>query len=213
MAGAASTFGSGGYDSFTDGVFDPAIADAVNRLQSAAGIFPPNTAIPVPIAQSFDDTLVTTTLLVTTGTVQVTIIGLVKGQVINKINLNSGTASSTQTHKWAAITTASSTVSGVVQAVSADGGTAVTASSAVETYTLTAPWTVPTTGNYYVHVANVATGTAATFDAVVAVGGVRATQFPIVAGTGATSVTTPPAVGATLSTALTATKGLFIVLS
>lgn len=211
MAGASSALGTGSYDAFTDGAYDPSIADAVNQLEARAGITPPTTAVKNPVAQSCDDALVTTTLTLTTATVQVTLVPLVAGTKITNVNLNSGAASSTATHGWVAITTAGSTVSGTVLAVSSDLLTANTAGSAVQAYTLSAVWTVPTTGNYYVHVASVATGTVATFDAFAATAGVRATQFPIISGTGATSVTTPPAVGATLSTALTATKGIYIV--
>lgn len=214
MAGASSTFGSGGYDAFADGAFDPSIADAVNQLEARAGVNPPVNVISNPLAQTFDDWSVTTTLTLTTATVQVTLLPLVKGQVINKINLNSGAASSTATHCWAAITGGNTTASAsVVLAVTSDLGSTNTVASGVQSLTLTAAWTVPTTANYYVHVASVATGTVATFDAVTAVGGVRASQVPIIAGTGSTSVTAPPAVGGTLSTLLTATKGLYIVLN
>lgn len=213
MAGASSTFGSGAYDAFSDGSYDPSIADAVNQLQARAGVTPPTTAIKNPVAQSCDDALVTTTLTLTTATVQVTLMPLVAGTKVTNINLNSGAASSTATHGWAAITTASSTVSGTVLAVSSDLGTTNTVANAAQAFTLSSVWTVPTTTNYYVHVASVATGTVATYDAFAVTAGVRATQFPIVSGTGATTVTTPPTVGSTLSTALTATKGLYIVLN
>lgn len=201
MAGAASTY-PGVYDQFADGTYDPAIADAVNRLEAQSSVFPPSTAVPNCIAATVDDNLVSTTLTLTTGTVQATLIALVKGQVITNINLNSGAASVTQTNGWAAITTSTSTA---VLASTTNLTTTVTNASAVQVMKLSTAWTVPTTGLYYIHVLFTASGTMPTFDAFPVVAGVRATQVPIVSGTGATAQTTIPA---TLSVTLTASKGL-----
>ena len=210
MAGATSVF-PGSLDSFIDGPYDPSIADAVNRMQANSAVFPPSTAVPNCVATSVDDCLISTTLTLTTGTVQATLMALVKGQVITNVNLNSGTASATQTHGWVAITTATSTT---VLAVSADLTSTVTNSSAVQKIPLANAWTVPATGLYYVHVLFTASGTMPTFDAFPVTAGVRATQTPIIAGTGATGQTTPPAVGTgTLSVTLTASKGLAIWLN
>lgn len=210
MAGASSTFGSGAFDAFSDGSYDPGIADAVNKIQVSGSIYPPIGSITAPVAQTCEDNMVQTTLTLTTATVQVTLIGLTKGQVVTNVNLNSNAASSTATHCWAAITT---TGASTVLAVTTDLGTTNTPANAVQSLTLSPAWTVPTTGTYYVHVAAVATGTVATFDGFAATSGLRASQKPIIAGTGSTSVTAPPAVGGTLSTLLTATKGLYVVLN
>ena len=211
MAGASTSYPYTA-DGFSDGAYDPAIADAANSLEGLSGHKPPQggtvaaggSTLTNVLAQTIPDTAITTTLTPTTSVDAVTIIGLVKGQKITNINLLSGTASVTQTHLWAAITTYSATTSGVVQAVTADGGTAATTLNGVQTLALTSAWTVPTTGNYALHVL-CAASTVATWDAGAASAGLRGTLFPILAGAGAT-LTTPPAVGGTLSTALTVGK-------
>jgi hypothetical protein len=211
MAGAGSALNSA-LDTFADGSYDPSIADAVNRLEAQAGIVPP-AAITSVVAQTVDDPFVTTTLTLTTGTVQATLIGLVKGQVITNINLNSGAASVSQTHLWAAITNAGSSSTATVAAVlavTADGTTVATTATAVQKMALASQWTVPSTGFYYVHVLATGTTTLPTFDAFAATAGTRGTQYPIVAGTGSTGQTTAPTVGANLAIPLSGgvTKGL-----
>ena len=204
-------------DTFADGAYDPSIADAVNRLEAQSGIIPP-AAITNVAAQTCDDGLVTTTLTLSTGTAVATLVGLVKGQVITNINLNSGAASVSQTHCWAAITglgSSSTATNAVVLAVTSDLTTTSTTATAVQTLALTSKWTVPSTGFYYVHALAVATTTMPTFDAFAATAGVRGVQYPIVAGTGTTSGSTAPTVGGTLGipTASTVGKGLYVVLN
>ena len=204
-------------DTFADGAYDPSIADAVNRLEANAGIVPPS-AITNVQAQTCDDALVTTTLTLTTGTAQATLVGLVKGQVVTNVNLNSGAASVSQTHCWAAITgigTSSTATVAAVLAVTSDLTTTSTTATAVQTLALASKWTVPSTGFYYVHVLATATTTMPTFDAFAATAGVRGTQYPIIAGTGTTSASTAPTVGATLGipTSGTVGKALYIVLN
>ena len=215
MAGASTSFPYTA-DGFSDGAYDPSIADAVNVTEGLSGHKPPQggtiaaggSKLTNVITQSIPDSGITTTLTPTTGVDAVTLMGFVKNQVITNINLLSGTASVTQTHLWAAITTAGSTVSGTVLAVTADGGTVSTTLNGVQTLALTSAWTVPSTGNYYVHVV-CAASTVATWDAGTASAGLRGTLFPILAGAAAT-LTSPPAVGATLSTALTVGKPVAI---
>ena len=216
MAGASTSFPYTA-DGFSDGAYDPSIADAANVIESMAGHKPPQggtiaaggTKLTNVITQSIADASITTTLTPSSGVAVATLMGFVKNQTITNINLLSGTASVTQTHLWAAITTASGTVSGTVVAVTADGGTASTTLNGVQTLALTTPWVVPTTGNYYVHVL-CAASTVATWDAGTATAGLRSTIFPILAGTEGSGLTTPPAVGGTLSTALTVNKPLAI---
>ena len=208
---------NGANDYFADGAYDPSIADAVNQLEAQSGLIPP-AAVTSPLAQSCDDGLVTTTLLLTTGTVQATILPLVKGKVVTNINLNSGAASASQTHCWAAITGAgasSTATNAVVLAVTSDLTTTSTPATAVQSLALTSKWTVPATANYYVHVLATATTTMPTFDAFAATAGVRGTQYPIVAGTGSAGQTTAPTVGASLGipTSGGVTKGLYVVLN
>lgn len=210
-SGAQSPY-PGGYDGFVDGAYDPSIADAVNRLEANSAVFPPQ-AISNVVATTVDDCLVTTTLTTTTQLDQLTLIALVKGQVITNVNLNSGAPSAAQTHLWAAIT---DITGGNVLAVSTDAGTTVTGGTTVQVFPLATKWTVPTTGQYYIHVVCNATTTLATFDAFAAVSGTRAKQAPIIAGSGSTVQTVAPTVGATLivaATSLTATKGLAIWLN
>lgn len=205
MAGAASTY-PGTLDGFTDGAYDPSIADAVNRMQATGQTYPPAVIANVT-AQTVEDDSITTTLTLSTGVAQATLIGLVKGTVVTNINLNSGAPSAGQAHLWAAISTATSPT---CLAVSADGGTAVTGGTTVQTIALASQWTVPSTGLYYLHVAAAATTTMPTFDAALATAGLRATQKPIIGGTWGSALTTPPVVGSTntLSVTLTATKAL-----
>lgn len=211
MAGASTSLNANSFDTFVDGSFDPAIADAVNRLEQGSAIFPP-AAITNVVAQTCDDNLITTTLTLTAGTAQVTLIPLIKGTVVTNISLNSGAPSVAQTHLWAAITAAGTV--GTCLAVTADGGTAVTGGTTVQKMVLTAPWTVPSTALYYVHVAAAGTTTLPTFDAFAATAGVRGTQAPIVAASAATGLTVAPTVGSTtLGGALTVTKGLAIYLT
>ena len=204
-------------DTFADGAYDPSIADAVNRLEASAGLVPPS-AIASVVGQTCDDGLVTTTLTLTTGTAQATLVGLVKGQVVTNINLNSGAASVSQTHCWAAITgigTSSTATVAAVLAVTSDLTTVSTTATAVQTLALASKWTAPSTGFYYVHVLATATTTLPTFDAFAATAGVRGTQYPIVAGTSATGQTTAPTVGANLAIPASGgvTKGLAVYLN
>lgn len=210
MAGASSTYPSS-LDGFADGAYDPSIADAVNRLQASGQMNPPAVIANV-FAQTVEDDSITTTLTLSTGVAQATLVGLIKGQVVSNVNLNSGAASAGQSHLWAAISTATSAT---CLAVSADGGTAVTGATRVQTIALSSPFIVPATGLYYVHVAAAATTTMPTFDAALASAGVRATQPPILGGTWGSGLTTPPVVGSTntLSVTLTATKSLAIYLN
>lgn len=210
MAGAGTALNSA-FDTFADGAYDPSIADAVNRLETQSGIAPPAVITGV-IAQSVDDAFITTTLTLASGTATFVAVGLVKGQVVTNINLNSGAASVAQTHLWAAIT-ATGTV-GTCLAVTTDGGTAVTGGTTVQKMVLTAPWTVPSTGLYYVQVCAAGTTTLPTFDAAVATAGVRGTQPPIISGTSATGLTVAPTVGSTtLGGALTVGKALAVYLN
>jgi len=211
MAGASTSLNST-LDSFADGAYDPSIADAVNQLEDQSGLTPPS-AITNVVAQTCDDALVTTTLTLTTGTVQCTLVPLVKGRVITNINLNSGAASVSQTHCWAAITSIGSSSTATVAtvlAVTSDLTTTSTTATAVQKLALTSQWTVPSTGYYYVHVLATATTTMPTFDAFAATAGTRGTQYPIVAGTGSTSQNVAPTVGASLGIPVSGsvTKGI-----
>lgn len=220
MAGASTSYPAT-FDGFADAAYDPSIADAVNRLEVGGQLYPPaavsTTTNPV-IANSVEDGAITTTLLLTTGTVQATLIGLVKNQVVTNIELNSGAASVAQTHCWAAITsvgTSSTATVATVLAVTSDLTTVSTAATAVQKLALASQWTVPSTGLYYVHVLAVATTTMPTFDAALATAGVRATQYPIIAGTGSTGQAVAPTVGASLGIPVSGsvTKALAIWLS
>ena len=149
---------------------------------------------------------------------QCTLIGLVKNKVITNINLNSGAASVSQTHCWAAITgigSSSTATVAAVLAVTSDLTTTSTTGTAVQTLALASKWTGPSTGFYYVHVLATATTTMPTFDAFAATAGVRGTQYPIVAGTSATGQTTAPTVGANLAIPASGgvTKGLAVYLN
>ena len=204
MPGASTSYPAS-FDGFTDGAYDPSIADAVNRLEAGGQVYPPaavsTTTNPV-LAQTVEDDSITTTLTLTTGTAQATLIGLVKNQVVTNVLLNSGAASASQTHCWAAITnigTSSTATVAAVLAVTSDLTTTSTAATAVQKLALTSQWTVPSTGLYYVHVLATATTTMPTFDAALATAGVRGIQYPIIAGTSATGQTTAPTVGANLA--------------
>lgn len=204
MPNASTTFASGVLDVLGKGRFDPSIPIAVEAIEALVAPFPPLAAIPNVVGQTVTDELITTTLTLTSGTVQATLMNLRAGTVVNNVNVNSNVVSGTLSHAWVAITD----MNGKVLAVSANKTSGTSTSLGVWTFAITGGWTVPTSGQYYVHIVAVAATTQPTLDAQAAPGGLRATQVPITSGTGATGQTTPPAIGATLTVTLTATKGI-----
>jgi hypothetical protein len=129
---------------------------------------------------------------------------LTRGQLITTVNaVSGGTAAITPTHQWVVIANSAR----VVVATSADGLTAAIGTNTALAYNLTTPYTVPTTGLYYVGIVVVA-GTVPTFSGVSGVATVPAGLAPILGGTSNTGIAGGPvAIGTTL-TAITATAGI-----
>lgn len=145
------------------------------------------------------------TIALASGTLGMAAVTLVKGMVITNINVLTGsTAGATLTHQWAALYSGPAATP-IVVAVSADGTSGAIGANAVLTYALTTPYTVPTSGVYYVGVlvTNNA-GTQPTFAGAVAGNVASANIAPILGGTSNTGLTTPQAVGTT-ATAITGT--------
>lgn len=193
-------------DGFIHGVPDPALADAVNYMQGVEGCFPPETLNNV-IAQSIPDTLATSTVTLTAGTVFQTPIALRAGQVVNNLSfITAGSGASTPTHSWVGLaypfnpSTANSFTEATskVVAISADGLTAAIAANTIITTALSAAYTVPTTG-YYIAFVCIAGTTGPTAAAGVTLGTAgRGAIEGFFTGPGDTGQTTPYAVGATI---------------
>jgi len=140
------------------------------------------------------------TIAVTSGTLYLAALYLPINTVVNNVNFISGTTASTGvTHNWGVLASAARKVLGV----SADNTSVDMVASTVQTYALTTPVTVASSGLYYV---GQMIATATTQPTMIGNTGAAATVnaiAPISAGASNTSATTPPAVAATL-TAITA---------
>lgn len=144
------------------------------------------------------------TIVVASGTLQLTGIFLVKGMVISNVNFITGsTAGATLTHQWAGIYTPAR----VLAAVSADGTSTAMAANTQLTYALSAAYTVPTSGLYYVGLLVTNGATQPTFSGTSGANAAGNALVPILAGTSNTGLTTPQTVGTT-ATAITATADM-----
>lgn len=204
-------------DGFTHGAYDPAIADAVNYLQATEGCFPPETLNNV-ISQSLPDTLATSTVTLTAGTVFQTPIALVQGQTVNNLSIiTAQTAASTPTNQWAGLAYPFNPGSGKfseatskVVAISADGLTAAVAANTIITFALSTPYVVPTSGYYIAFVCVAATtGPNAAAGTTLSANGRGAIEGWF-AGPGDTTKTTPYAVGNTIGETTAASAQLLV---
>jgi len=189
--------------------YDPNIGPAVIQLEFTEGCVPVSTLTGIT-SQTVPDQLASSTVTLTAGTIVQTYIGLQKGQIVSKLSIvTAATAAGTPTNSWAGLASPVGATPKVV-AISADGLTGAIAANSVVTFTLSSPYTVPTTGWYLAFVCVAATTgpTAAAAPSLGAAG--RGAIAPFVSGPGATAQTTPPALGATL-TATTASGAIPLI--
>ena len=205
MATANQAVGSGAGSTFPmtndtlNKAYDPNIGPAVAAMQSFYGGYTGPATLKNVVAQSFPDELATSSLAATAGTVFATVMNFTAGTVINNISIITAvTAASTPTNQWAGIASVATTAK--VLATSADGLTAAIAADTVITFALSAAYTIPTSGQYYVYFC-VAGTTGPTVAAAVTAGahGRGAVSAPYPCGPCATSQTTPLAVASTFT--------------
>ena len=195
--GTASSSFPNTLDTLND-AYDPNIGPAVMAMQNFYGGYTGPTALTNVVAQSFADELASSSLTATAGTVFAVTMTLRAGTVINNISVVTAvTAASTPTHQWAGIASVATTSK--VLASSADGTTAAIAADTVITFALTAAYTIPTTGLYYIYFC-VAGTTGPTVAAAVTLGAHgRGNVAPYNTGPCATGQTTVLAAGATFT--------------
>jgi hypothetical protein len=178
------------------------LANSGVMLNSSSEALHPTSAV----ASSLDRAnIASQTIALATGTLGMTAVQLVKGMVVTNINVMTGsTAGATLTHQWAALYSGPAATPTVV-AVSADGTSAAIGANTALTFALSAAYTVPSSGVYYIGVlvTNNA-GTQPTFAGAVGGNVATATLPPILGGTSNTGLTTPQAVG-TVATTITPT--------
>lgn len=137
----------------------------------------------------------TNTTALTSQTLYVQAITLTKSQVVTNITYVSGTtAAGTPTNWWFVLLDSSL----VVKAVTADQLTTAWAADTIKTVAVGTPYTIPTSGLYYVGIMMKATTPIST----VGIGALGKTTVagisPIIAATSSTGQTTPPALAATM---------------
>jgi hypothetical protein len=144
----------------------------------------------------------------TSGTLHMTAIYLVAGDVLTNLKVRGGSSGwATVTHSWGVLTDASLNV----VAVTPDDTTATLGVQVTRTFAFTSPYTVPTTGLYYVGVM-VAGGTTTTLGAS-AMASAQNGIPPISVATSSTGQTTPPSVGATMGALTSTTTGPYVWLT
>jgi hypothetical protein len=192
--------------------YDPNIGPAVMAMQAFYGGYTGPSALTGVTAQTFPDELATSSLTATAGTVFASIMTLPAGFILNNISLiNAVTATSTPTHQWAGIASVATTSK--VLAVTADTLTAAVAADAVQTFAFAAPYTVPTSGQYWIFFC-IAGTTGPTFAAATTLGSHgRGNVPPFNSGPCATGQTTVLAVASTFTTPTVAAAAPLIYLS
>jgi hypothetical protein len=208
---AGTTF-PGLVDSF-NAAYDPNIGPAVQQLEGTEGFFPPNTLANIT-GQTIAETLATSTVTLTAGSVFQAPIYLRSGQTVTNLSYFVGTASSTPTNQWLGLAypagLSGATATAKCVAITADGTTTVHASNALVTTALSSPYVVPISG-YYIAFICVAGTTGGTASACVTMGTVgRGSVAPWPFGVGDTGKTTPYTVGATVGATTAASAGILI---
>ena len=178
--------------------YDPSVGSSITAMQFIEGCVPTGTLSGV-IAQTIPDSIASSTVTLTAGTIIQSYIGLRAGQTVTNLSfITAGTAASTPTNQWAGLAYPVGSAPKVV-AVSADGTTTAMAANTVITMALATPYVVPTTGWYLAFVC-VAGTTGPTAAAAVTLGSAgRGAAAPWLGGPGGTGKTTPPAVASTLT--------------
>ena len=198
MANAASTFPTT-IDTL-NAAYDPDCGPAIAAIETYFGGYTGPATLTGVTMQTFADELATGTIQPASGTVELYLCNLRAGMVINNISLvTAATAAVTPTHQWAGISSYVAGSNGKCLVTSGDGLTAAIGADTVISFALSSPYTVPTSGLYYLYYCIVA-GTVPTIAAtstLTAHG--RGNVAPIPAGPGDTSKTTPYAVAATVT--------------
>jgi len=144
---AASTFPAS--PDTPNSAYDPIIGSAVRNIQNFYGGYTGPSSLTNVVSQSYPDELANTTLTATAGTVFASLFTLAAGTIITNISvINASTTTSTPTHQWAGLATFATTSKVLV--VSSDQTTTAISADTVQTFVLTAPYTIPTSGLYYV---------------------------------------------------------------
>jgi len=130
----------------------------------------------------------------TSGTVLVVAVNMLKGDLVNSILWHSRTTpGAAMTNQWAAFLDANR----VVRAVSADAGAAAWGGSATKAFAMGTPYTVPANGVYYL--ALLVAGTVPSLLGAASTASSPASIAPLLTGTSSISQTAPPALSATLA--------------
>jgi hypothetical protein len=194
--------------------YDPNCGPAIEAIQQYFGGYTGPAALTNVFLQSFPDEIATSTIQPASGTVELFLCNFLEGAVINNISIvTAATAAVTPTHQWAGISSYVAGSNGKCLATSADGLTAAIAADVVVSFALSAPYTVPASGLYYVYYC-IAAGTVPTIAAGTTLSAHgRGNVAPIPAGPGDTGKTTPYAVNATVTAPTAAAAGTLIYLN
>lgn len=194
MANPTTAFPAG-YDAYTSEISDPSVPLAVNAIESMIGALAPASLTGV-FAQSMPDSLASSSLTSTAGTVFLTAQYFTAGQVLTHLNfVTAVTAASTPTNQWAVV--ASFKSSPLCLAIGTDGLTTAIAADTV--ISLPIAYTIPTSGLYYVgHCIAGTTGPTIAAAPTLSAHG-RGNVAPFTSGPGDTGKTTPYTVGAAVA--------------
>ena len=212
MPNATSTF-PGTLDTL-NAAYDPDCGPAIQKVQEFFGGYVGPASLTGVNMQSLPDELATSTIQPTSGTVELYLMQFRAGHVINNISfVTAASAGSTMTHQWAGVASYVAGSNGKCLAISADGTSAAIAADTAISFALSTPYTVPTSGYYYVFYC-IAASTVPTIAAAPSLGSHgRGNVAPIIAGPGDTSQTTPYVVGATVTAPTAAAAATLLYLS
>ena len=212
MPNATSTF-PGTFDSL-NAAYDPDIGPAVQRMQEFWGGYNGPASLTGVNMQTFPDEFATGTIQPASGTVELALVQFRAGHTVNTISLvTAATAGVSITRQWAGIASYVAGSAGVCLATSADGTSGALAADTVITFTLTAPYVIPTSGAYYVYYC-IAGSTVPTIAAGVTLGAHgRGNVAPFLYGPGDTGKTTPYAVAAAVAAPTATAVGTLLYLT
>lgn len=215
MAAGQATSDFPGNIDFLYAAYDPKDGPAIIAAQTFYGGYTGPASLTNVTTQTFPDELATGTIQPASGTVELCLVTLAKNQIINNISLvTAAQAGVALLHQWAGIASYVPGSNGKCLAVSADGTSAAIAADSVISFALSSPYTVPTSGLYYLFYCIAVTTTVPTFaaGATLSAHG-RGNVAPIQTGPGDTGKTTPYAVAATVTAPTAAAAGTLIYLN
>lgn len=195
--------------------YDPDCGPAISALQGYLGGYTGPSSLSNVFLQNFMDELATGTIQPASGTVELSLINLRAGMVVNNISLiTAAQAGVALLHQWAGIASYVPGSNGKCLAISADGTSAAIAADSVVSFALSTPYVVPTSGEYYLFYCIAVTTTVPTFAATVTLSAHgRGNVAPIPNGPGDTGKSTPYAVGATVTAPTAAAAGTLLYLN